>query len=293
MQHTPAILNDQKTVIIIGMHRSGTSLIANWLNKCGLNIGEKLLAGATGNIEGHFEDVDFNNIHIEILKNNGLPDSGMIIGDALKVKKCYLKQIGDLIEKKKVNNEIWGWKDPRTCLFLDVYRELLPNALHLTIIRDYQSVVISLLKRSFINEVEGNRNKKNFFSKLSWRLFKRRYKFKKFCVEHSAFFLNVWINYNQKILENIRTNSSKKLLVIDYKLLNENDSEVISYLNEKWKLSLNYFEFARVYKEELMSAKFNVEDFISDKSLLRCAGVLQSQLNRYIGINNAINSHTV
>ena len=50
------------------MHRSGTSLITNWLSRCGLEIGERLAAGNAGNVEGHFEDVEFLKLHEEILR---------------------------------------------------------------------------------------------------------------------------------------------------------------------------------------------------------------------------------
>jgi len=47
------------TLIIAGMHRSGTSLISQWLNRCGLNLGENMIGASSGNVEGHFEDIDF------------------------------------------------------------------------------------------------------------------------------------------------------------------------------------------------------------------------------------------
>ena len=45
------------------MHRSGTSLISNWLHHCGLQLGEHLLEAGNGNEEGHFEDVEFLRMH--------------------------------------------------------------------------------------------------------------------------------------------------------------------------------------------------------------------------------------
>ena len=54
------------------MGRSGTSVITQWINKCGLSVGEELLGSAIGNVEGHFEDMDFLLIHEEILISNKL-----------------------------------------------------------------------------------------------------------------------------------------------------------------------------------------------------------------------------
>jgi hypothetical protein len=49
------------------MHRSGTSLISQWLSHCGLHLGERLLGPGIGNAEGHFEDLDFLEFHEQIL----------------------------------------------------------------------------------------------------------------------------------------------------------------------------------------------------------------------------------
>ena len=275
-------VNDARPVIIIGMHRSGTSLVANWLAKCGLNIGENLLGAAIGNVDGHFEDIDFNDIHKEILKKNGLPDSGLITSTAINVGTPDLEKLQELIKAKTSKSKIWGWKDPRTCLFLDIYRKLLPNALHLIIVRDYQSVVVSLLNRAFSNEFESFRLSKNFLSRTFWRLFKRRREFKRFCSKHAALFLQAWIYYNQSILENLREHISNNCLVIDYKLLKTNDFELISYLKKNCQLSLTYFEFSMIYKEELISDSFNIERYMTDKSLIQRAKELQGLLYAYL-----------
>ena len=49
-----------KVFFLAGMHRSGTSLTAMWLQKCGFQLGDNLLSGAWDNKYGHFEDKDFN-----------------------------------------------------------------------------------------------------------------------------------------------------------------------------------------------------------------------------------------
>ena len=56
-----------KVVVIVGMHRSGTSLITQWLQRCGLFIGDSLEGPGVGNVQGHFEDIDFLQLHQELL----------------------------------------------------------------------------------------------------------------------------------------------------------------------------------------------------------------------------------
>jgi len=43
-----------KFLVILGMHRSGTSLITQWLKNCGLSVGDSLHGADVGNAEGHF-----------------------------------------------------------------------------------------------------------------------------------------------------------------------------------------------------------------------------------------------
>ena len=46
-------------LIITGIHRSGTSLTAAFLQKIGLDLGNNLLKGNYWNPKGYFEDIDF------------------------------------------------------------------------------------------------------------------------------------------------------------------------------------------------------------------------------------------
>ena len=59
-------------VIVTGMHRSGTSLLASAMQQAGVAIGDRLLAADESNVRGHFEDLDFFELHEGILADNGL-----------------------------------------------------------------------------------------------------------------------------------------------------------------------------------------------------------------------------
>ena len=53
-----------KIICITGMHRSGTSLTASWLEHCGLMVHDGNFYGPdTGNPKGHFEDKEFVDLH--------------------------------------------------------------------------------------------------------------------------------------------------------------------------------------------------------------------------------------
>ena len=59
-------------IIITGMHRSGTSLVAGILRTAGLHIGDKLLGPDDFNPRGFFEDKDFVNLQENILESRQL-----------------------------------------------------------------------------------------------------------------------------------------------------------------------------------------------------------------------------
>src|SRR5690242_17245936 len=119
-----------KVLIVVGMHRSGTSMITQWLNRCGLSIGEELYPADMANREGYFEDTDFLKVHQELLKKRNHPSTGFIDQPVGHLQHGELQRIQDLIDTKSKKEE-WGWKEPRTCLFLDVYRKLVPSAFYL------------------------------------------------------------------------------------------------------------------------------------------------------------------
>ena len=70
-------MRDNKVLIVLGMHRSGTSLVAQWMQRCGINMGDELMGPKNDNIKGFYEDMDFFNLHKDILLDNELDESGL------------------------------------------------------------------------------------------------------------------------------------------------------------------------------------------------------------------------
>src|SRR5882757_9916703 len=107
-----------RLLIIAGMHRSGTSMVTQWLYKCGLNIGEDLMVPNSGNQQGYFEDNDFVGLHETLLSLEDLPHTGLTDQPLPLIPPERLLIISRLLNYKSHLNNQWGWKDPRTCLFL-------------------------------------------------------------------------------------------------------------------------------------------------------------------------------
>jgi hypothetical protein len=130
-----------------GMHRSGTSLTASLVAAAGIHLGDELMAAGAGNPRGHFEDLEFYHLHQRILAANGLSMEGFTSHPSITVPPAAHAQATELVGRRRAAARAWGWKDPRTVLFLDFWAELLPEVRWLFVIRSPEDVVDSLLRR--------------------------------------------------------------------------------------------------------------------------------------------------
>jgi len=274
------IEHDNKILVIAGMHRSGTSVVSQWLDKCGLHLGETLLGAATGNVEGHFEDTDFLRVHEQTLLAHGIPGNG-ITAESIPELSVYEKEkLKALICFKNRLDEQWGWKEPRTCLFLDHYRELIPNAFYVFVIRDYHETVSSLIQRE-LKELDLYYSKKTWLSRQNWKIRQRDIRQKKLYKEYSAHYLKVWINYNEYILKSIKNLPKERFIVIDHHLLQDNYTDVYSQLVNDWGFPLKYVNFNEVYKPSLQSKMISIDEYI-ETGLLHKARKLQEAIRSRI-----------
>ncbi|KIL38720.1 hypothetical protein SD70_24640 [Gordoniibacillus kamchatkensis] len=120
-----------KVICILGMHRSGTSLIANAIHSMGVYFGEEstLLNARSDNPEGFWELAEVVTLQEELLADlktywsnpAPLPENWWL-HPHLAPYKSRLKEI---IVKNFNNSPIWAWKDPRTCLLLPMWQQIL------------------------------------------------------------------------------------------------------------------------------------------------------------------------
>ncbi|NJL52619.1 MAG: hypothetical protein HC930_11085 [Hydrococcus sp. SU_1_0] len=124
-----------------------------------------------GNSKGHFEDLDFVEFHQQVLKAQELNIAGWTKANRLEVPDSFRALAVDLLATRQALG-IWGWKDPRTTLFLDFWSELIPHAKYIFVYRSPWDVVDSLFRRhDVIFQQDPN------------------------------FALTQWCNYNQAILD--------------------------------------------------------------------------------------------
>jgi len=121
-------------IIVLGAPRSGTSLIAGVLHSRAIAMGSDLLKPDSGNPHGYFEDIDFIDFHRQLLARTAAL-VGRVFEDSTMREQAFdfeptpadITTAKALIEQRSELSS-WGWKDPRTCLFLPFWRKLLPDA---------------------------------------------------------------------------------------------------------------------------------------------------------------------
>jgi glycosyltransferase involved in cell wall biosynthesis len=137
----------ERGLIVTGMHRSGTSLVAQVLGRAGLYLGDALLGPRPDNPDGLFEDRDLVAFHDGLLAHEGLDWRRVRGTRALTVPKEARDAALDLLAKKFRGQPVWGFKDPRAVLFVDFWRDVVPAAKWVLVAREPSQVAWSLLRR--------------------------------------------------------------------------------------------------------------------------------------------------
>lgn len=117
---------DQKTIVVLGMHRSGTSMMGAVLEALGVNMGDEFREGARANPLGFFEDLTFKELNRDMLHAAqgdmyDAPPREAILAH----KGQYVDRIQQVVSSK--TSARWGWKDPRTSLTVELYLDYLVN----------------------------------------------------------------------------------------------------------------------------------------------------------------------
>lgn len=205
-------------MIITGFHRSGTSLTARILCRAGLFLGNKLLGAHPSNPYGHFEDLEVLNLHEEILADNSLN---------MFVEASFIPILGEsqrqsmksIAEKRDAEHALWGFKDPRTSLFLATWKHILPKARVLIVYRHFSETSYSLARRHSAEIFSGRGTS---FDRQLW--------------EKPDLFLKSWLVYNNALLAFARTYPEDTLAVSLDTL--RAGFPLVAALNHHWNLGL-------------------------------------------------------
>jgi len=197
-------------IILAGMHRSGTSLAASIMQAAGIDVGERLLGADIGNARGHFEDLDFIDLHKKIFQSLSIHWNGWTTQHPLNVPENLRLQAQQLITQKQSRGRLWGWKDPRTTILLNFWHALLPNARYVFLFRPPWEVVDSLYRRATdIDVLDAN-------PRLA---------------------VDYWLHYNQQAFHFARRHPERCLLISNDALVAD-PAQFVRTLAQKFQLTL-------------------------------------------------------
>ena len=145
-------------IIVLGMHRSGTSTVAGVLHM------NKIVMGTYENFwprplrqnpKGFYENYDFRKINDQILKNSGYDTKSYNINlPKIRPTTKLNDRTRKILETYSEKYFDWGWKDPRTCLTIDHWVKNIndlgmENQTRIVVVtRKASSVARSLYKRN-------------------------------------------------------------------------------------------------------------------------------------------------
>ena len=204
-----------KIYVVLGMHKSGTTLLAQMLHFSGINMIDDEIGSASvydrkvvdqktkestakhpKNVSHFFERKLANDLNQSILIDAGAKKtirgnvSSLYIPNANSLKLSTRNQEGikRVIEICNQNYPQWGFKDPRTCLTYPLWNQHLPDHKIIVIYRHFLEIL----------------HHKNVLGLQQWNLVRLRK------VLHS------WMYYNQQIVNALKT-TTRPYIVINYR----------------------------------------------------------------------------
>ncbi len=199
----------KKCILIIGMHRSGTSAIAGLINILGINFGKELMPATKHNEKGYFENINIYKINEEILKDIGSSwdnTEELPIGWEKNIN-IQKNKLLNFIEEEFKNDEVFAIKDPRLSLLLPIYLEILEklNISPILILseREDAEIIKSIEKRDGFDLVKTVNIIKKYKKELEKNIKDLKYPIIK-------------INYNE-LIKNTKTTTNKIAGIIGIK----------------------------------------------------------------------------
>lgn len=146
-------------LLVLGMHRSGTSAVTGVLRLLGAGLGDKLMPAVEDvNPKGYWENLEIYEFHERLLQHLesgwfdvlSFPDDWLHAEDTTQ----YREELAAIIERNFSVFPLWAVKDPRLCRFVPLWRQVLaetnPDVGCLLMLRHPSEVAFSLRQRDGI-----------------------------------------------------------------------------------------------------------------------------------------------
>jgi len=149
-------MKNSRLIVVLGMHRSGTSALTRGLQVMGVRLGDRMIPPIEGNnSKGFWEDIDLNNLNTAILRSigsswNHLEPITLNDVETLRNKGYFLRAF-ELLRQKVGDAPVFGVKDPRIPKLLPFWKGVFSHCQfdvsYILAVRHPLSVAKSLGKR--------------------------------------------------------------------------------------------------------------------------------------------------
>jgi GT2 family glycosyltransferase len=216
-------------IVVTGMHRSGTSLVASLLAALGVAMGDQLLAADAANPRGYFEDVDFLELDRRLVRDctpegeAGHPDWGWTESERFDRRRLESGQsAARALIAARAGSGRWGWKDPRAALLLDFWDEALGGDARYLLVYRYPWEVADSMQR------------------LGAEVFLKR----------PDYAYRIWSFYNRHLLDFQRRHRARSLLVSADALL-DRLGELVALAGDRFGVARAELPRGEVFAQEL------------------------------------------
>ncbi len=118
-------------ILVLGMHRSGTSAVTRVMNLLGANLASGLMPTLPDNLRGYWESTELMGIHDELLAcvssrwDDWRPFS--MAGESKACRERFQARLRDWIDREFKASTLFVVKDPRICRFVPLWLETLQS----------------------------------------------------------------------------------------------------------------------------------------------------------------------
>ncbi|WP_270725911.1 sulfotransferase [Shimia sp. Alg240-R146] len=253
-------------IVILGYHRSGTSALSQNCQAAGLFLGDTLLGAKPSNPFGHFEDKNFFQVNEAILQTNlarwDMPH------DLVPVIRPEIRQVAmELVSRRNAQYDLWGFKDPRTCILLDFWHSLLPDPKYLVCLRHYTTCVDSIVRRHVLD----------IYSRQQLGLDQS---VEQYSLDYNGVCAN-WCVYMANLLTFLETRDADRMVVRIDKMPKE--ISIIGEMNDAFGVGLDPIPLSQTFRPEVFQGK-EIDDLPLDPAVKETADKLWARLDTHISL---------
>jgi hypothetical protein len=182
--------------VILGMHKSGTTLVSQILHQSGINMVDEAMSADASYDQGNFyERRSARQVNEKILKPKSLSLFDIEPLKTLEMSAEERSQMQAMIRDCAHKYPNWGFKDPRTCLTYPLWASELPEHKIIAIYRSPDE------------------------------LWQRQKSLSRFRVPYLAWqYMKRWCESNERMLDALKT-TNREFLILDYRSLMDNPAE--------------------------------------------------------------------